>query len=413
MDHTLALRLPMPLPTPRPDRRETDAAAGARRAEQLISRSQHIEALGRLTGGVAHDFNNLLGVISNSAHLIRMHSSDPALHAPVSAALRAVEAGTRLTQHLLRLAGRAPQTCPQVLDLDRFLPGMEPLLKTVLGPRIEVSVWVAPESPSVEVDASELELALTNLALNARDAMRTGGHLRLQARLAVEDEVPDLPAGRYLLLTISDDGVGLPDDLAERVFEPFFTTKAMGQGTGLSLAQVMGFCVQAGGTARLTTTEGLGTTVSLLLPAAAIAPALVAPPEPAVAWPELPSIADARVLLVEDNLDLAEVTVSLLSSLGCRVQHARGPQEALRWIVTGSEFDVVLSDVMMGGGMSGVDLARELRRRRPALPVLLISGYTNSWSSTDDFVLLRKPCEPEQLVNALHDAIDGAAQGKP
>ncbi|MBX9715648.1 MAG: response regulator, partial [Burkholderiaceae bacterium] len=386
------------------EREVTAAVIRTRESEQRISRSQHIEALGRLTGGVAHEFNNLLGVISNSAHLMQRQDTTAELQAPLAATLRAVAVGSRLTQQLLRFAAQQP-VCAQPVDLAAALHEWRDLLQTVTGARIAVTVAVAPGTPRVTVDANELELALTNLSLNARDAMPRGGHLRLQARRAHDDEVPDLPAGEYVLITVSDDGLGIDDDAAGHVFEPFFTTKEAGQGTGLSLAQVMGFCVQAGGTARLTSTEGLGTTVSLLLPACG-EPPLVAAAEP---HRHSHSIDGARLLLVEDNDDLAEVTEALLSRLGCQVHRAADPQGALRLIADEPAFDVVLSDIKMPGGMDGLGLARVLRELCPDLPVVLISGYAEQAADHDDFRVLDKPCQPTQLIAALHEAIEGPA----
>ena len=387
------------------EREVAAAITRTRDEEQRISRSQHIEALGRLTGGVAHDFNNLLGVISNSAHLMQRHSSAAELHAPLAATLRAVAVGSRLTQQLLRFAAQQP-VCARPIDLASTLHDLRDLLQTVMGARTEVTVAVAPGTPRVTADANELELALTNLTLNARDAMPLGGHLRLQARRAHDDEVPDLPDGDYVLITITDDGLGIDDEVAGRLFEPFFTTKEAGQGTGLSLAQVMGFCVQAGGTARLTSTEGLGTTVSLLLPAcedAAAPVGTVAPDSTAT------SIDGARLLLVEDNDDLAEVTAALLSRLGCEVRRAADPQGALRLIADEPAFDVVLSDIKMPGGMDGLGLARVLRESCPDLPVVLISGYAAQPLAGEGFIVLDKPCQPYELVAALHDAIESHA----
>ena len=386
------------------ERRVADAVRQTREAEQRMSRSQRIEALGRLTGGVAHDFNNLLGIISNSAHLIQRQSTTVDFQAPLAATFRAVTVGSRLTQQLLRFAGQH-QINAQAVDLARALPDLRDLMQTVLGARTEVTVAVAPDTPCVTIDTNELELALTNLTLNARDAMPFGGHLSLQARRAHEDEVPDLPEGDYVLITVSDDGLGIDDDTAGRVFEPFFTTKVVGQGTGLSLAQVLGFCVQAGGTARLTSTEGLGTTVSLLLPAR---PADIAVASVPLDRPQ-PSIEGARLLLVEDNDDLAEVTAALLSRLGCEVQRAANSERALRLIADEPAFDVVLSDIKMPGGMDGLGLARVLRDYCPDLPVVLLSGYIAQTLADEKFVVLAKPCPPTALVAALHDAIEGVA----
>ena len=389
------------------ERQVAEAVKHTREAEQRISRSQHIEALGRLTGGVAHDFNNLLGVISNSAHLMQRQNSAIELQQPLAATLRAVAVGSRLTQQLLRFAAQQP-ICAQPVELAQMLPWLRELMQTVLGARIEVTVAVAPNTPRVTIDSNELELALTNLTLNARDAMPLGGHLSLQARRAHEDEVPDLPDGDYVLITLSDDGLGIDDDVAGQVFEPFFTTKEVGQGTGLSLAQVMGFCKQAGGTARLTSTEGLGTTVSLLLPARDEI-SIPAAPAPQIPDSQMPSIDGARLLLVEDNDDLAAVTAALLGRLGCEVRRAADSQGALRLIANEPAFDVVLSDIRMPGGMDGLSLARVLRDHCPDLPVVLISGYAAQTLDGEDFVVLLKPCPPTALIAALHDAIEGPA----
>ncbi len=388
------------------ERQVAAAVARTREAEQRVSQSQRVEALGRFTGGVAHDFNNLLGVISNSAHLIQRQATNPELLLPVAATLRAVEVGSRLTQHLLGFAGRQPGR-PQAVHLGHYLPEVQALIKTVLGSRVRVSSTVVPGTRCITVDSSELELALINLALNARDAMPAGGQLWLRAANAEAEDISGLPPGPYVLIAVSDDGSGINDRLAEHVFEPFFTTKPVGQGTGLGLSQVHGFCVQSGGTARLASTPGLGTTVSLLLPASEEPPidTVLAPP-PGDDGPA--TSAGAHVLLVEDNDELAGVTAALLESHGWRVQRACDPQAALRMLDAEPGFDVVLSDVVMPGGMDGVDLALALRERWPQLPVVLITGYSSALAGARGFVVLHKPCTPEELLGALQQAIAGA-----
>lgn len=231
-------------------RRTAGPASTDRPAEPDSTDPGRVEALGRLTGGVVHDFNNLLGVISNSAHLIQRQAAGPELQAPVAATLRAVEAGSRLTQQLMRFASRQP-AAPHAVDLSSTLAEADEFLKAIAGKRIEVSVAVAPATRSVMVDESALELALTTLTLNARDAMPSGGRLRLQACNAVAADTTGLPAGDYVLITAGDDGsIGAPD------------------GTPVSgLQQLHAFCVRSGGTSRLASTPGLGTTVSMLLPA--------------------------------------------------------------------------------------------------------------------------------------------------
>jgi signal transduction histidine kinase len=410
----------------------SNAVAITRDALQRASHSERLDALGRFTGGVAHDFNNLFGIISNSAHLIERHATGPALQVPVAATLRAVEVGSRLTRHLLRFSARQPVR-PQTIHLQQALPDARELLQTVVGSAVQVTVTVAPHTERVTVDANELELALTNLAFNARDALPNGGQLHVEARNAEADESAGLAPGRYVLVTVSDDGKGISDDLIARVFEPFFTTKADGPGgvgsgvggsagTGFSLAQVLGFCVQAGGTARIDSTVGLGSTVSMLLPShqgeavgSPAAPTLQALParahKPVAASMPRPvgRARPARVLLVEDNAALAEVTTALLETFGYRVQHAIDPAAALV-LLAHQTFDVVLSDIVMPGAMDGVALAHRVRAQWPRLPVVLITGYSNTRVPTGEFDVLHKPCSPEQLVDALHRAVVGSTQ---
>jgi signal transduction histidine kinase/ActR/RegA family two-component response regulator len=385
------------------ERRVDEAVERTRQAAQRTSQSQRIEALGRLTGGVAHDFNNLLGIINNSAHLIQRHANTPEVEVPVAATMRAVEVGSRLTQHLLRFAGRRPLR-PQWLQLGSFLPELVELLRSVLGRRIEISVTVEPDTLPVRVDSSELELALINLSLNARDAMPAGGELALRARNAGIEEAEDLPFAtrrRYVLITVTDTGQGLAADVAERAFEPFFTTKAVGQGTGLGLSQVHGFCTQAGGTVRIASKPGSGTTVSLLLPAAEGAGSTrkEARPVPSAEF----DLSGRRILVVDDNTDLSRTTLELLRSHGAEVERAIDADEALQLLQIRPDFDVVLTDVVMPGEMDGIALARRLRVERPTLPVVLTSGF-NADATGVEFTMLRKPTSPTDLLRAMQEA---------
>jgi len=384
------------------------AVERTRSAEQRLSQGQRVEALGRLTGGVAHDFNNLLGVVSNSAHLIERHSAAQELQLPLGGIRRAVAVGSELTQHLLRFAGRRPVQ-PRPIELGHYLHAVRELLRSVLGQRIVVSARVAPDTHAVRVDVGELELALINLALNARDAMPSGGELRLSARNATQDETEGLaghPQRDYVMITVGDDGQGIEPAAASRAFEPFFTTKPVGRGTGLGLSQVLGFCVQAGGTARLASTPGLGTTVSLLLPATAGSGAA---PEQGLllertATAAAAALTGARVLLVEDNEALAQVTSALLQAHGLQVQRAAHAAEALQRLVPPHDFDLVLSDVIMPGEIDGLMLARRLRHEQPELPVVLVSGYSDTAAQAADFKVLRKPCTEDELLQSLVEA---------
>ncbi|WP_343640851.1 ATP-binding protein [Roseateles sp.] len=385
------------------EERVNEAIDRTREAEQLSSRAQRIAALGRLTGGVAHDFNNLLGVISNSAHLIQRSPHAESLAMPLGAIMRSVDVGSRLTQHLLRVAGRQ-SVHPQVIDLRSTLGEMNELLATVLGKRMQLTTTMAPDLPSVRVDPSELELALINIALNARDATSGMGEITLEAGRAAPGDTQDLAPGEYVAISVTDRGPGIPDDILSRVFEPFFTTKQVGKGTGLGLSQVMGFCVQAGGTARIASQPGAGTTVTLLLPSQTSAPARERPAQPREAAPPN-QLAGTRVLLVEDNEELNRVTASLLRSFSCQVLSAKDADEALQLFGSGAAVDVVLSDVVMPGSMDGQALARELRRRRAGLPIVLISGFSEALTAESSFIVLRKPASPAQILQALQRAM--------
>ncbi|MFG6432195.1 ATP-binding protein [Pelomonas parva] len=390
------------------ERSVAQAVERTRLVEQRGAQSQRVEALGRLTGGVAHEFNNLLGIISNSMHLVQRHPAAAELQAPLAATQRAVDKGSQLTQHLLRFSGRRAATRLQTLALARYLPEVQELLRSVLGRHIEIQVKVAADAGPVRVDSSELDLALVNLALNALDAMPSGGELRLRAaRASAEDldGVHELPPGDYVLLTVSDDGAGMDADMAEHAFEPFFTTKPVGQGSGLGLSQVYGFATQAGGTARLASTPGLGTTVSLLLP---VARTDGARPQAAFAPALTLSVAGATVLLVEDEESLGDVTAALLMAHGARVMRAGHADAALRLLDAGAGVDIVLSDIVMPGELDGVGLARRLREQRPELPVVLITGYSNTRMAEGEFTVLRKPCAPAVLLTALQGALAAA-----
>lgn len=387
------------------ERSVAQAVERTRQVEQRGAQSQRVVALGRLTGGVAHEFNNLLGVISNSMHLMQRHPCAPELQGPLGAVQRSVEKGSQLTQHLLRFAGRRPVRV-QTLSLARYLPEVQALMRSMLGRRVQIQVQVAPTVWPVRVDANELDLALVNLALNAHDAMPSGGELRLRACNASAADTEGLPPGDYVLMTVGDDGMGLDPSLVEHAFEPFFTTKDVGQGSGLGLSQVYGFATQAGGTARLASTPGVGTTVSLLLPVAR--PEDDADATTSAAGRGTASIAGATVLLVEDDESLADVTTELLMTHGARVLRAADARAALQLLDAGSPADVVLSDVVMPGPMNGVALARHLREHRPHLPVVLISGYSTTDIAEGEFVQLRKPCAPADLVDALHRALVGS-----
>jgi two-component system NtrC family sensor kinase len=368
-------------------------------AESALRQAQKLEALGQLTGGVAHDFNNLLMVVNNNLHLLSRLVPQTAGSPQIAAIDRAVASGTRLTRQLLAFSRRQAVT-PEVIAINDAVPAMMDLLRTSLGSSIRVR-FVAEAEPSwVKVDAAEFELALLNLTINAREAMKGGGEFTIRTRnVRIGAPSADLAAGPYVVLSASDTGEGVPPDVLGRVFEPFFTTRMPGQGTGLGLSQVYGFCVQAGGVARMESETGRGTRVSLYLPQAVAAvggPA--APSEPAVGRLR------GRLLLVEDNLEVAAATKPLLEALGCSVLHVASADAALDALGTqGQRFDVVLSDIMMPGSLNGLDLALMLRHQHPGLPVLLMTGYAaqTGQAMASGFQVLAKPVSAAALAAAI------------
>ena len=382
------------------EHRVEQAVALTRHAQDRMAHSQRLEALGRLTGGVAHDFNNLLGVISNSGHLILRKTRDPQLTAPVEVCLRAVETGSRLTQHLLRFAGRQ-SVRPCSVALATFVPEAAELIRALMGQRVTLSMSIDPGTPAVFADPSELELALINLALNARDAIVGSGRVELRTARADGADCADLPEGDYVVIALTDDGGGISDDIVQRVFEPFFSTKDPAEATGLGLSQVYGFCRQSGGNVRLDSTPGLGTSVTMILPAHGADKAST----PLVDGEPLIVTAGTRVLLVEDNEELRNVTSVLLGSFGCHVVSTASAQDALKIIQDGNNIDVMLTDVHMPGPMNGVSLARQARTLSPGMPVVLISGNRGDVGDKDGFPFVQKPYTPEALMAALQQAM--------
>ncbi|MBA4263838.1 MAG: hypothetical protein C0453_02040 [Comamonadaceae bacterium] len=376
------------------------AVSLTRHAEQRMSHSHRLEALGRLTGGVAHDFNNLLGVISNSAHLMLRRTDNPALTSAIQATLRAVSAGSRLTQHLLRFSGRQ-SVRPCVIPLGVFMADAAELIRAVMGQRVELTVEVDPSAPTLYADPNELELALINLALNARDAIAERGHVEIRAIRAEASDVAGLPQEDYVVVSVTDDGSGISEAIVKQVFEPFFSTKDAAHASGLGLSQVYGFCQQSGGTVRLDSTLGLGTTVSMVLPAHSASAEGDTQGVPS----QLPPILGTRVLLVEDNQELRNVTTSLLESFGCEVVCSSTAEEALRMLEKPPDVDAMISDVLMPGTMDGVTLARHARQMLPELPIVLISGHRGEFDEVADFPFVNKPYTPQALVTTLQEAL--------
>jgi CheY-like chemotaxis protein/nitrogen-specific signal transduction histidine kinase len=379
---------------------EERVAAAVRQTKdalEQLSQSQRLEALGQLTGGVAHDFNNLLAVIGNNTFVLQRTAGGGNATAPLAAITRAVQVGSRLTGHLLRFARRS-EIRPEVIDLGYHLPSLTEMLKTALGSSTRVAMRVEPSTRMIECDSGELELALINLAVNSRDAMPSGGEFIVIARNASASEAVGLPPGNHVVIAVSDTGIGIAPDVIDQVFEPFFTTKGLGKGT----SQVYGFCSQAGGTARILASSAAGTTVLMLLPATS---KVSEPVERPPLVESAPAPEHRELLLVEDNDELGQATETLLTLFGYRVTRASSAEEAIEMLDAGTiHFDVVLSDVVMPGGMSGVSFAQYLQKNIPEMPVILITGYASHLREKHGFEILRKPCAPDVLLAALRRA---------
>jgi signal transduction histidine kinase/ActR/RegA family two-component response regulator len=380
------------------EERVREALAEADKAHQAVLQNQRLEALGQLTGGVAHDFNNLLMVVGNYAHLMAARRPELAGTAELGGIERAVNTGSKLTRQLLAFARRQAMR-PEPIDLQVRLPEIADLLKASLGGRIQLACDVAPGTQPILVDPAEFELALINLAVNARDAMPDGGKLRVTARNDGDGMVR---------VEVADSGKGIPPELLAKVFEPFFTTKPVGHGTGLGLSQVYGLARQAGGDARIDSVEGQGTTVALILPALLDR----RPPEPQPpAQSPLPAAGKHSLLLVEDNQELATVTSHVLQNAGYAVTHAETGDLARSLIDDGATFDIVLSDIRMPGSTDGIALARWLREHHPRLPVVMMTGYSAELVQARGLGLqvLPKPSAPAAILEALGRELRAAA----
>jgi signal transduction histidine kinase len=391
-----------------------DETAQRLQMEDSLRQAQKLEALGRLGGGVAHDVNNLLMVISNNIYLLRRLQPAVADSPHLAAIERAVAGGSKLTGQLLSFAHRQPLRLKHV-RLQDHLPGLRTLLGPAVGSSVRVEIQVDADTAPIEVDVAGLELALLNLAMNARDAMPRGGALRIEAANAPPGAARGAQ-GEFVCISMQDSGSGVAAELLERVFEPFFTTKQVGKGTGLGLSQVYGFCTRAGGTATFDSRVAEGSTVRLYFPVAqareapAPVPASTPAAKPASPLPLVAARAEAqalpgvRVLLVEDNAELAYTTAGLLESLGCKVQKVENADLALELLRTeAARFDIVLSDVVMTGMRDGIDLAALVKAEHPALPIVLMSGYNTSpdRALALGVTVLTKPCSPDALLAAI------------
>jgi signal transduction histidine kinase/CheY-like chemotaxis protein len=376
------------------------------RAEEALRQAQRIEALGQLTGGVAHDFNNLLMVITAGIELIERRSDPVARRHIMDGMRQAAARGAALTRQLLAFSRRQALRAEPV-DLSHHLGGMREMLDRSLRGDVEIHLDLAPDLWPVQVDPGELELALLNLAVNARDAMASGGRITVRAANLPNSTAQGLP-GDFVSLQVIDMGTGMSAEVRERAFEPFFTTKAIGKGSGLGLAQVHGFAHQSGGMVRIDTEVGRGTAVGLLLPRATERPTARPPPPEDAPAKLAPGSVAGIVLLVEDDDDVAALVSQLLEELGFEATRASNATAALGALANGGTLDLVFSDIMMPGSMNGVDLALEIRRRRPGLPVLLTSGHVDAVRENAEAAgvkVLAKPYGLEDLAIAIRSAL--------
>ncbi|HSM96130.1 MAG TPA: CHASE3 domain-containing protein [Rhizomicrobium sp.] len=390
------------------------------RAESALRNAQKMESIGQLTGGMAHDFNNLLQIISANLDLLVKQEGDASKRAArLQSAVAAVERGARLTGQLLAFARRQALD-PRSTNLGRMVNEMTDLLRRTLGERIEVESMIAGGLWNTMVDRSQVENAILNLAINARDAMPDGGKLTIEVANAFLDDTyaathSEVVPGQYVMLAISDTGIGMPPDVIARAFDPFFTTKPEGQGTGLGLSQVFGFVKQSGGHVKIYSETGEGTTIKIYLPRSR------KPQETPEPFYDQPIVGGTEtILVVEDDDGVRAAVTDVLGELGYTVLRAANADEALTILRAGAHVDLLFTDVVMPGNIPTRELARRARDSRPSLRVLFTSGYTqnaivHNGKLDDDVFLLSKPYRKDDLARKLRSLLDmpALASGSP
>ena len=361
-------------------------------AREQLAMAQKMEAIGKLTGGIAHDFNNLLMIIGGSAQLFK-RLLDPKLPRAIEALQSAAKRGETLTRQLLTFS-RRQHLSPTVVDLNASIRNLRPMIESSLRGNIVYKETINPNLWPVKVDLAELELAIVNIAVNARDAMPNGGVFALTAENVTVNNSSgqDGQNGDFVAVEFGDSGTGIPPDLLSKIFDPFFTTKEVGKGSGLGLSQVYGFAHQSGGTVRAESKVGLGTAVTIYLPSYAGV---------AIDAPKISETARAprpMVLIVDDSAEVAEVTSSLFEHLGYDTVYCDSAEAALRLLADGTKIDLVFSDIVMPGTIDGVGLAGEVQARYPHLPVILTTGYSDAaQAAPPSLPILRKPFDADAL----------------
>jgi PAS domain S-box-containing protein len=373
---------------------EREAQETLRITEEALRQSQKLEAMGQLTGGVAHDFNNLLVPIIGSLDMLqRRHVGGEREQRLIGGALQSADRAKTLVQRLLAFARRQPLQ-PVAVDVTELVTGMAQLIESTTGPQIRVVVDVAKDVPLAHADPNQLEMAILNLSVNARDAMTQGGTMRISAspELIEGAHRSKLKPGSYVRISVADTGTGMDEAILARAIEPFFSTKGIGKGTGLGLSMVHGLATQLGGALTLSSRPGLGTNVELWLPVIEISPgAIETAPDTRQA-----GRASGTVLLVDDDEMVRMSTADMLADLGFSVLEAASAEEALRIIDREEYFDVLVTDHLMPG-MTGVDLAHAVRARLPKTPVLIISGFAETEGIASDLPRLTKPFRQAEL----------------
>jgi PAS domain S-box-containing protein len=378
-----------------------NAQLALEQAQEQRARTQKMEALGQLTGGVAHDFNNLLMVVSGYIQTLKSLVVDNPKGIRAAQAIElAAQRGQALTRQLLSFARRQPLN-PVAVDIGERLETLRPMLSTSVGTTSRIAVSVAEGTWPIRVDANELDLALINLTLNARDAMDDSGIITISAenaQLVGTGRIAGL-SGDFVAITVADTGQGMPPDIVERVFDPFFTTKQ--QGNGLGLSQVHGLAHQSGGTVTIDSELGKGTRVTMYFPRASETAG------PDLHDPVTQTANGGTVLLVEDNPEVAGATTALIEQLGYQVRSASDARAALEELKQ-RNFDLVVTDIVMAGSMDGLGLARAIRQHHPALPIILVTGYSEAAGNADkEFIVLRKPYQLSELSRAVAKVVGG------
>jgi PAS domain S-box-containing protein len=387
------------------------------KAEEALRQAQKMEAIGQLTGGIAHDFNNLLTIIVGNIELLqrRLPEGTDRLQRAATHAMEATRRAATLTQRLLAFSRRQPLD-PKPIDINKLVAGMSDLLRRTLGEVVVLETVLAGGLWRAQADPNQLENAILNLAVNARDAMPDGGKLTIETANARLDEAyvealaEPVPAGQYVLVAVSDTGTGMDKATMEKVFEPFFTTKEAGKGTGLGLSQVYGFVRQSNGHVRIYSELGEGTTIKIYLPR--LIGSDEEPAEVSTRSPAMVRGAGETILVVEDEPDLRTYTTEALRDLGYRVLEAGDGRGALEIVEQHPEIELLFTDVVLAGGMNGRALSDEVSRRRPGLPVLFTTGYTSNaivhhGRLDPGMHLIGKPFTYAELASKVRRMLDG------